>query len=93
MKRKMLKSAAVLGTVGLASLLLVACGSKTSNSSSSDGKNITAYVEKQYEGYMKKAAAAFEKETGKKLLLRQVTNLKVLKIFHLTTNLARLQTL
>lgn len=46
MKRKMLKSAAVLGTVGLASLLLVACGSKTSNSSSSDGKNITAYVEK-----------------------------------------------
>lgn len=75
----MLKSAAVLGTVGLASLLLVACGSKTSNSSSSDGKNITAYVEKQYEGYMKKAAAAFEKETGTKVTIKTGDQLKGLE--------------
>ena len=79
MKRKMLKSAAVLGTVGLASLLLVACGSKTSNSSSSDGKNITAYVEKQYEGYIKKAAAAFEKETGTKVTIKTGDQLKGLE--------------
>ena len=48
MKHKMLKSVAVLGTVGLASLLLVACGSKNNKSASSgDGKNLTVYVEKQ----------------------------------------------
>lgn len=42
----MLKSVAVLGTVGLASLLLVACGSKNNKSASSgDGKNLTVYVE------------------------------------------------
>lgn len=94
MKHKVLKSVAVLGTVGLTSLLLVACGSKNNKSASSgDGKNLTIYVEKQYEKYVKKAAEAFEKKVEQKLLLKLATNLKVLKIFHLTTNLARLQTL
>ena len=80
MKRKMLKSVAVLGTVGLASLLLVACGSKNNKSASSgDGKNLTVYVEKQYEGYMKKAAAAFEKESGTKVTIKTGDQLKGLE--------------
>ena len=80
MKHKMLKSVAVLGTVGLASLLLVACGSKNNKSASSgDGKNLTVYVEKQYEGYMKKAAAAFEKESGTKVTIKTGDQLKGLE--------------
>ena len=76
----MLKSVAVLGPVGLASLLLVACGSKNNKSASSgDGKNLTVYVEKQYEGYMKKAAAAFEKETGTKVTIKTGDQLKGLE--------------
>ena len=76
----MLKSVAVLGTVGLASLLLVACGNKNNKSASSgDGKNLTVYVEKQYEGYMKKAAAAFEKESGTKVTIKTGDQLKGLE--------------
>ena len=52
MSTKFMKSAAVLGTATLASLLLVACGSKTSDkaadSSASGSKEITFYVEDQY---------------------------------------------
>ena len=80
MKRKMLKSVAVLGTVGLASLLLVACGSKNNKSASSgDGKNLTIYVEKQYEKYVKKAAEAFEKESGTKVTIKTGDQLKGLE--------------
>ena len=80
MKRKMLKSVAVLGTVGLASLLLVACGSKNNKSASSgDGKNLTVYVEKQYEKYVKKAAEAFEKESGTKVTIKTGDQLKGLE--------------
>ena len=47
-----MKSAAVLGTATLASLLLVACGSKTADkaadSSASGSQEITFYVEDQY---------------------------------------------
>ena len=52
MSTKFMKSAAVLGTATLASLLLVACGSKTADkaadTSSSEAKEITFYVEDQY---------------------------------------------
>ena len=52
MSSKFMKSAAVLGTVTLASLLLVACGSKTADkpadSGSSEAKELTLYVEDQY---------------------------------------------
>ena len=64
MKKSVLRSAAVLGTVGLASVLLVACGSKKD---ASDNKNLTVYVEEQYKGYMEEAAKAYEKESGQKV--------------------------
>lgn len=78
MKRQVLKSAAILGTVGLASLLLVACGSKSSStaSSGSDDKNLTVYVEEQYKDYMTKAAEAFEKESGQKVTVKTGDQLK-----------------
>ena len=72
MKNKALKSAAVLGTVALASFILAACGSKASSTKSSESgdKNVTVYVEEQYKAYMEKAAAAFEKETGSKVTIK-----------------------
>ena len=59
MKNKALKSAAVLGTVAVASFILAACGSKASSTKSSESgdKNVTVYVEEQYKAYMEKAAA------------------------------------
>jgi len=69
-----MKSAAVLGTATLASLLLVACGSKTADkaadSSASEGKEITFYVEDQYKAYAEKVAAAYEKESGTKVNIK-----------------------
>ena len=74
MSTKFMKSAAVLGTATLASLLLVACGSKTSDkaadSSSSEAKEITFYVEDQYKAYAEKVAAAYEKESGTKVNIK-----------------------
>ena len=72
MKNKALKSAAVLGTVAVASFILAACGNKASSSKSSESgdKNVTVYVEEQYKAYMEKAAAAFEKETGSKVTIK-----------------------
>ena len=71
MSSKFMKSAAVLGTATLASLLLVACGSKTADkaadTSSSEAKEITFYVEDQYKAYAEKVAAAYEKESGTKV--------------------------
>ena len=71
MSSKFMKSAAVLGTATLASLLLVACGSKTADkaadSGSSEAKEITFYVEDQYKAYAEKVAAAYEKESGRKV--------------------------
>ena len=74
MSSKFMKSAAVLGTATLASLLLVACGSKTAdkaaNTSSSEAKEITFYVEDQYKAYAEKVAAAYEKESGTKVNIK-----------------------
>ena len=74
MSTKFMKSAAVLGTATLASLLLVACGSKTADkaadASSSEAKEITFYVEDQYKAYAEKVAAAYEKESGTKVNIK-----------------------
>ena len=74
MSTKFMKSAAVLGTATLASLLLVACGSKTADkaadSSASGSKEITFYVEDQYKAYAEKVAAAYEKESGTKVNIK-----------------------
>ena len=74
MSSKFMKSAAVLGTATLASLLLVACGSKTADkpadSGSSEAKEITLYVEDQYKAYAEKVAAAYEKESGTKVNIK-----------------------
>ena len=74
MSTKFMKSAAVLGTATLASLLLVACGSKTTDkaadSSASGSQEITFYVEDQYKAYAEKVAAAYEKESGTKVNIK-----------------------
>ena len=74
MSSKFMKSAAVLGTATLASLLLVACGSKTADkaadSGSSEAKEITFYVEDQYKAYAEKVATAYEKESGIKVNIK-----------------------
>ena len=74
MSSKFMKSAAVLGTVTLASLLLVACGSKTADkpadSGSSEAKEITFYVEDQYKAFAESAAKAYEKEAGVKVTIK-----------------------
>ena len=68
MSSKFMKSAAVLGTATLASLLLVACGSKTADkpadSGSSEAKEITLYVEDQYKAYAETVAKAYEEQSG-----------------------------
>ena len=74
MSSKFMKSAAVLGTVTLASLLLVACGSKTADkpadSGSSEAKELTFYVEDQYKAFAESAAKAYEKESGVKVTIK-----------------------
>ena len=74
MSSKFMKSAAVLGTATLASLLLVACGSKpaekAADAGSSAGKEITLYVEDQYKAYAEKVAAAYEKESETKVNIK-----------------------
>ena len=74
MSTKFMKSAAVLGTATLASLLLVACGSKTSDkaadSSASGSQEITFYVEDQYKAFAESAAKAYEKEAGVKVTIK-----------------------
>ena len=74
MSSKFMKSAAVLGTVTLASLLLVACGSKTADkpadSGSSEAKELTFYVEDQYKAFAESAAKAYEKEAGVKVTIK-----------------------
>ncbi len=69
MKRTILRSAAVLGTVGFASLLLVACGGKKDDSSSAKNE-LTVYVDNGYKSYMEEAAKAFEKESGTKVNIK-----------------------
>ena len=69
MKRTILRSAAVLGTVGFASLLLVACGGKKEDSSSAKNE-LTVYVDNGYKSYMEEAAKAFEKERGTKVTIK-----------------------
>ena len=69
MKRTILRSAAVLGTVGFASLLLVACGGKKEDSSSAKN-SLTVYVDNGYKSYMEEAAKAFEKESGTKVTIK-----------------------
>ena len=74
MSTKFMKSAAVLGTATLASLLLVACGSKTADkaadSSTSGSQEITFYVEDQYKAFAESAAKAYEKEAGVKVTIK-----------------------
>ena len=74
MSTKFMKSAAVLGTATLASLLLVACGSKTADkaadSSASGSQEITFYVEDQYKAFAESAAQAYEKEAGVKVTIK-----------------------
>ncbi len=66
MSSKFMKSTAVLGTVTLASLLLVACGSKTADkpadSGSSEVKELTVYVDEGYKSYIEEVAKAYEKK-------------------------------
>ena len=69
MKRTILRSAAVLGTVGFASLLLVACGGKKDDTSASENELIV-YVDNGYKAYMEEAAKAFEKESGTKVTIK-----------------------
>ena len=69
MKRTILRSAAVLGTVGFASLLLVACGGKKEDSSSAKNE-LTVYVDNGYKSYMEEAAKTFEKESGTKVTIK-----------------------
>ena len=58
----------MLGTATLASLLLVACGSKTADkpadSGSSEAKEITLYVEDQYKAYAETVAKAYKEQSG-----------------------------
>ena len=74
MSSKFMKSAAVLGTATLASLLLVACGSKSADkaadTSSSEAKELTFYVEDQYKAFAESAAKAYEKESGVKVTIK-----------------------
>ena len=98
MSSKFMKSAAVLGTVTLASLLLVACGSKTADKpadsgSKSEAKELTFYVEDQYKAFAESAAKAYEKEAGVKLPSKQETKWVGLTNFLLTTNQVKLLTL
>ena len=74
MSSKFMKSAAVLGTATLASLLLVACGSKpaekAADTGSSEAKEITLYVEDQYKAYAETVAKAYEKESKTKVNIK-----------------------
>ncbi|SNG18966.1 maltose/maltodextrin ABC transporter maltose /maltodextrin-binding protein [Streptococcus pneumoniae] len=74
MSSKFMKSTAVLGTATLASLLLVACGSKTADkpadSGSSEVKELTVYVDEGYKSYIEEVAKAYEKEAGVKVTLK-----------------------
>ena len=74
MSSKFMKSATVLGTVTLASLLLVACGSKpaekAADTGSSEAKEITLYVEDQYKAYAETVAKAYEKESKTKVNIK-----------------------
>ena len=69
MKRTFLRSAGVLGTVGFASLLLLACGGKKHDSAASENE-LTVYVDNGYKAYMEEAAKAFEKESGTKVTIK-----------------------
>ena len=70
MKNRVLKSVAVLGTVTLVGLFLVACGSKSSNKDAAASNEITAYVDEGYKSYMEEVAKAYEKETGTKVTIK-----------------------
>ena len=91
MKRTILRSAAVLGTVGFAGFLLAAC-SNSSSGSSEASKEINVYVDKGYKSYIEEAAKAFEKENGVKITSRLVMLLVDWITFLLITNLKKLQT-
>ena len=91
MIRTILRSAAVLGTVGFAGFLLAAC-SNSSSGSSEASKEINVYVDKGYKSYVEEAAKAFEKENGVKITSRLVMLLVDWITFLLITNLKKLQT-
>ena len=64
----------MLGTVTLASLLLVACGSKSADkaadSGSSEAKELTVYVDEGYKSYIEEVAKAYEKDSGVKVTIK-----------------------
>ena len=90
MKRTILRSAAVLGTVGFAGFLLAAC-SNSSSGSSEASKEINVYVDKGYKSYVEEAAKAFEKENGVKVKIKTVMPLVDWITSLLITNLKKLQ--
>ncbi len=66
MSSKFMKSTEVLGTVTLASLLLVACGSKTADkpadTGSSEVKELTVYVDEGYKSILKRLLKLMKKK-------------------------------
>ena len=92
MKRTILRSAAVLGTVGFAGFLLAAC-SNSSSGSSEASKEINVYVDKGYKSYVEEAAKAFEKESGVKVKIKTGDALGGLDNLSLDNQSKKLQTL
>ena len=76
MKNKALKSAAVLGTVAVASFILAACGSKASSTKSSESgdKTLLFMLKSSTRLTWRKLSAALKKKLVLKLLLKLVTN-------------------
>ena len=72
MKRTILRSAAVLGTVGFAGFLLAAC-SNSSSGSSEASKEINVYVDKGYKSYVEEAAKALAQTPEEKQFLMDNT--------------------
>ncbi|MHB9781380.1 extracellular solute-binding protein [Streptococcus sp. 10F2] len=81
MKKRILKTTALLSTIAFAGVL-VACSNGSQNSDSGS-KELTVYVEEQYKPYIEEAAQAFEKESGTKVSIKtgdQLTGLDNLSL-------------
>ena len=97
MSSKFMKSAAVLGTVTLASLLLVACGSKpaekAADAGSSEAKKSLFTLKINTKLMLKQLLKLIKNNQEQQLTSNLVTNLVVLTNFLLTTNQVKLLTL
>lgn len=81
MKKRILKTTALLSTIAFAGVL-VACSNGSQNSDSGS-KELTVYVEEQYKPYIEEAAQTFEKESGTKVNIKtgdQLTGLDNLSL-------------